>query len=321
MPSPSSTTSSGVLASPQPAFQVMSREAASDTPSSVPSPSGPQLPEAYRQGLRQRMASGTLDLPLLPDVAMEVMNLSSSDKAGSQKIAEILHRDQTLAGHVLRIANSPLYRPRSPIGSLQQAISRLGINELRDIVYTVSVKSRLFNVKGYQQGVQALWQHAVSSAVYAKEIATMLGYGADKAFLWGLLHDVGKPVVLLTLAELQKELGGMLPLQAVVAAMDEMHTEVGGVLAERWQLPVIVQACIQYHHNYLGASEYIEAALVTSLADCLAHHLAEPETAPFTLESLAQHPALTHFRCAEDTLSILLGKRGSVLQAIQEINH
>jgi HD-like signal output (HDOD) protein len=207
-----------------------------------------------------------------------------------------------------------------PIVSLQQAISRLGITELRDMVYAVSIKSRLFEVTGYAPGVQALWQHAVGSAMYAKEIAALFGYGADKAFLWGLLHDVGKPVMLLMLAELQKELGGPLPLQAVVAALDAMHAEVGGLLAERWQLPVIVQECIKYHHNYVAASECPEAALVTSLADCLAHHLFEPNTSPWTFECLAQHPALEYFYCTPETLMTLFTKGDQVLLAIQAMS-
>ena len=80
------------------------------------------LPEAYRIGLEARIESGKLDLPLLPDAAMEVMNLSNSEKANPGKLADILHRDQTLAGHVLRIANSPAYKPRMPITSLRQAV-------------------------------------------------------------------------------------------------------------------------------------------------------------------------------------------------------
>jgi HD-like signal output (HDOD) protein len=243
------------------------------------------------------------------------LNLSNSDDADPRKLAEMLHRDQTLAGHVLRIANSPAYKPRMPIVSLQQAVSRLGMIQLSEIAYTVSVKSRVFKVKGYEHGVRALWQHAVGAAVYSKEIARMLGYDIDKAFLWGLLHDVGKPVILLTLSELQKQLGGTLKLQAVISAMDGYHTQVGGLLAEHWQLPVMVKESILYHHNPLAAPTCNEAAMVTCLADCFSHHLAHPDE--FSEESIHQHPVVGYLRCSPDHLTALLAKRGEVAQVME----
>src|SRR4051794_18613299 len=105
-----------------------------------------------------RIASGALELPLLPHVAGQVCALSTSDDASARSLAALLHRDQAIAAHVLRVANSPLYRPRVPIVSLQQAISRLGMTTLREIVLTVSMRSRVFNVSGYTTEIHALWQ-------------------------------------------------------------------------------------------------------------------------------------------------------------------
>jgi hypothetical protein len=121
------------------------------------------LPEEFQAGLDERIEGDKLDLPILPDVVMAVMNLSTSGDADPCKLADILHRDQTLAGHVLRVANSPAYKPRMPIVSLQQAVSRLGMTQLFEIAYTVSVQSRVFNVKGYEHETRTLWQHALGA--------------------------------------------------------------------------------------------------------------------------------------------------------------
>jgi putative nucleotidyltransferase with HDIG domain len=249
---------------------------------------------------------------------MEVMNLSASDDPDPRKLADLLHRDQTLAGHVLRMANSPAYKPRMPIVSLQQAVSRLGMTQLCEIAYTVSVQGCVFKVKGYENEVSALWQHTVGAGVYAKEIARTQGYDVEKAFLWGLLHDVGKPVILLALTELQRELDRRLEPSNMIAAMDEHHTQVGGQLAVCWALPVMVTESIIYHHDYRAAPTCAEAVMVTCLADYLSHHLADPDD--FSEESVRQHPVVSHLPCSPDNLTALLDKREEVLQMIESMS-
>ncbi len=276
------------------------------------------LPEAFQTGLNERIEGGKIDLPLLPNVVMEVMQLSSSENADARKIADMLHRDQTLAGHVLRLANSPAYKPKMPIVSLQQAVSRLGLTQLCEIAYTVSVKGQVFKGKGYEQDVRFLWQHAVGAAVYAKELARMLDYDLDKAFLWGLLHDVGKPVVLLTLTELQKELDIRLERDVVLAAMDAYHAQVGGMLADRWSLPTMVKESILYHHNYFSAPTCVEAAMVTCLADQLSYHLLAPEEVP--ADSIRDDRVVSHLRCSAENLAALLDKGDEIMQVVETMS-
>jgi HD-like signal output (HDOD) protein len=143
----------------------------------------------------------------------------------------------------------------------------------------------------------------------------MQGYDVEKAFLWGLLHDIGKPVILLTLIDLQLELGSILVPSAVVEAMDEYHTQIGGLLASRWELPVMVQESIMYHHDYLAAPTCVEAAMVTCLANCLSHHLMNPDD--FSEESVRQRPVITHLRCSPDNITALLAKREEIVQSVE----
>jgi HD-like signal output (HDOD) protein len=128
------------------------------------------LPTSLCEHLETHIASGVLELPILPHVASQVLAMSTSDETNAGSLAALLHRDQVIAAHVLRVANSPLYRPRVPLVSLQQAINRLGLETLREIVITVSMQSRIFNVPRYGTEVRALWQHAVYTR-HAREIA------------------------------------------------------------------------------------------------------------------------------------------------------
>lgn len=220
---------------------------------SVCHPAQAALPTNLCEHLETRIASGALELPILPHVASQVLAMSTSDESNARSLAELLHRDQAIAAHVLRVANAPLYRSQVPIVSLQQAISRLGLTTLREIVITVSMQSRMFNVPSYATEARALWQHAAYTAAYASNIARRCRRNAESAFLGGLLHDVSKPVLLLALADLQTQLQEPIPPPVVTTAMDVYHTQVGALLASTWTLPADVYESMVYHHDYSAA--------------------------------------------------------------------
>jgi putative nucleotidyltransferase with HDIG domain len=229
---------------------------------SVCNPVHTALPASLCAYLETRIASSALELPILPHVASQILALSTSDETNARSLAELVHRDQAIAAHVLRVANAPLYRPRVPLVSLQQAMSRLGLVTLREIVMTVSMQSRMFNVPSYATEAQALWQHAVYTAAYAREIARRCRRNVEGAFVGGLLHDVSKPVLLLALADLQAQLPEPIPPAVVTTAMDVYHTQVGAVLASTWALPPEVCESLVYHHDYSAAPAYPNLACV-----------------------------------------------------------
>jgi len=274
-------------------------------------PAQAALPTNLCEHLETRIASGTLELPILPHVANQVLAMSTSDATDARSLAALLHHDQAIAAHVLRVANSPFYRPRVPLVSLQQAISRLGLASLREVVITVSMQSRIFNVPSYATEARALWQHAVYTAAYAREIARRCRRNVEGAFLGGLLHDVSKPVLLLALADLQAQLQEPIPPPVVTAAMDVYHTQVGAVLAATWTLPPEVCESLVYHHDYSAAPAHPEAAMVTCLADRVAYASLQPDIA---LEHLRHDPLWTQLNLYPDDVEALLGEHQAIVQ-------
>ena len=283
---------------------------------SVCNPAQAALPTNLCEHLEARIASGALELPILPHVASQVLAMSTSDDTNARSLAELLHRDQAIAAHVLRVANSPLYRPRVPLVSLQQAISRLGLATLREIVITVSMQSRIFNVSSYATEARALWQHAVYTAAYAREIARRCRRNVEGAFLGGLLHDVSKPVLLLALADLQAQLPEPIPASVVTTAIDVYHTQVGALLASTWTLPPDVCESMVYHHDYSAAPVHPEAAMVTCLADRVAYALVQPDIA---LEPLRHDPLWTQLNLYPDDVEALLGEHQAIVQFAEAI--
>lgn len=273
-----------------------------------------ELPESLCAALEARIASGTLELPLLPHVASQVLTMSASNDVNTQRLADLIHRDQAIAANILRVANSPMYRPRVPIVSLQQAISRLGLATLRDIVISISMRSRVFNVPNYTHEVRMLWHHAIETAAYAREIARQCRRNVEGAFLSGLLHDVSKPVLLLTLADIQATLPEPLTAEIVAATLEVYHTRVGALLATTWALPAETCASLIYHHDYNAAPEHSNAVMLTSLADRVSYALRQSAS---EVESLYHDPLWAHLNLYPDDVKNLLDRHQVIAQFVE----
>ena len=121
-----------------------------DARAAAGSPSPSPL-ETVRAHLWDLVQAGTIELPLLPGVVAEILYLTSDDDSEASRIVALVHQDSALAGHVLRIANSPAYMARTPIVTLQQAITRLGMATLRDITLASSLQCGVFRVPDRDQ--------------------------------------------------------------------------------------------------------------------------------------------------------------------------
>jgi putative nucleotidyltransferase with HDIG domain len=272
-----------------------------------------EVPKAVLDELSWRVAQGTVDLPLLPGVAMEVTNVAAQENADARSIAELLRKDQAVAAHVLRVVASPVYSGRTQIVSLQQAVARLGVQKIREIALAIAFRVGVFKLKGFEQEVAGMFQHSVSAAMFAQEIARVTRRNVEDAFMCGLLHDVGRPVILQALVQILAEQRLSVSPVAVMAATGELHTDVGGALAESWGLPEAVEMSIRHHHSLTPPEPHAASVRITALADELARFAFEPEK--MTEEVLRQHPALAPLELYPEMLDKVLAKAEAIRQA------
>lgn len=242
------------------------------------------LAQPVRQELMQRITAGELDLPMLPTIVLEVLALTRADDVDASKLSRLLHRDPTLASNLLRVANSALYRPTSPIVSLQQAIARLGLNAITEIVLAATVGKTLFRAPGFDEMIGELWYHSSLAAAFAKEIARMRRRSVEAAFLCGLLHDIGRPAAIATLVELSRKHRVELEPAVVLSVCDIVHQAIGVQLGGMWKLPDTVVMSIGHHHDPATAPAHADAVLMTVLADRFAHAAAREPFDPTTID-------------------------------------
>ena len=269
------------------------------------------VPSAVRIELEAKLNAGSLELPLLPGVAMEITSAAGKEDVDARTIADLLKRDPSLSAHVLRIVNSPVYSPRAQIVSLQQAVARVGAVKIREIALVIACKTGVFKAKGYEKEIDEVFRHCIATALFAQEIARNTRNNVEDAFLCGLLHDVGRPVLLQALVTQLKEAKLNADREAVLGLVAELHEAAGSALAKAWTLPDTVVTALAKHHAPKPELECVPVRIV-ALADRFAH-LALDGNGALTGEALAGHPSLAALEIYPDVLDKIV-KRATVVK-------
>lgn len=262
----------------------------------------------------RQIAEKKLELPTMPGTAAEVMTLCQQETTDAAKLSAVLHRDQTIASNVLRVANSAAYAGQMPCASLQQAVSRLGMQLITEIAMAVSVRGRMFANPKCAELLAALWKHSVLTGFYTKEIARLRRRNVEIAFLCGLLHDLGKAVLLNNVDRVVGKNDLEIPIAYLLAAVDEQHVQAGVLLASDWKLPEQIAEAVLCHHDYAAAQRFQDMAMTVCLADQLSHLIAPgPFCDPPTEAALKAHPVLVGLNLYPDQMNELLQKRDRAL--------
>lgn len=192
-------------------------------------------------------------LPMLPSTVVELIGLDPSSDDYPTQVQEVVERDPSLAARVLSWANSATSGPREPIQSLPQAIMRMGARRAAQLITSVAVM-RVF-VPGTEE-VRNLWRHALQTATAARELAQAAGPGLDphQAYVFGLMHDIGRFVIFGSLPESMRKSEshgwGEDPLAAAERGqLGYDHTVIGWYACTSWGFPNDMAALVQAHHE------------------------------------------------------------------------
>ena len=182
-----------------------------------------------------------------------------------------------MTAKVLKIANSPFYGFPRKISTIDFAIIVLGYDALKEIVISISLVSSLQKKGDAVFDAKAFWDHSITSGVLARRLARDLGYRiSGEVFVGGLLHDMGVSVVHRYFRNEYKRIVEILAdtdlnaLEAEESVLGVTHAEVGGWLAERWNLPDHLVEAIRYHHSPSRADKNKDLVALIHCADVFA---------------------------------------------------
>ncbi|MDP2273753.1 MAG: HDOD domain-containing protein [Archangium sp.] len=214
--------------------------------------------------LKEFLATPKLDLPRPPSVVLEIMEASRKPMASIEELAALLDREPLLSGRVLRLANSALYASASPCVTLKQALARMGLELVRDVVMEAAMQMTVIHADGFNATLESIRKHSSAVAWISRFVARNTPLEAENAFMIGLLHDVGLSVSLIGISEYLKRAGQPLRLtpEAWLAA-ETMHERFSEAVLGSWGLPTTVTLVAQHHHSLmLGSLPHPQVAVL-----------------------------------------------------------
>jgi putative nucleotidyltransferase with HDIG domain len=222
-----------------------------------------------------------IQLPALPTVAMEVVEMVDDPKTSASKLGKLISTDQALTAKVLKIANSPFYGFPKKISTIDFAIIVLGYDALKEIVISISLVSSLQKKGDQMFDAKSFWDHAITTGVLARRLARDLDYRVSgEVFVGGLLHDMGISVLhryfrndFKRIVEITRDTD-LTTLEAEESVMGVTHADVGGWLAARWNLPDQLVEAITHHHTPGRATKSADLVSLIHVADVFACKMA-----------------------------------------------
>jgi putative nucleotidyltransferase with HDIG domain len=189
-----------------------------------------------------------VDLPSLPALLMEALQYTA-DNQSLTNFADKISQDPPMVIRILRVANSPFYGMSREISSLRQAIVLLGLNRVRDMLLGVCF-SKMLPVRHKDFDYPLFLHHSMAVADCARQLAIYTGIGQDIAFTAGLLHDIGRLVIVFLFPDdfsriINEPHPNSIETERRILGFD--HVEIGGKSARHWNLPVAVQEAIEQH--------------------------------------------------------------------------
>jgi putative nucleotidyltransferase with HDIG domain len=195
------------------------------------------------------------DLPSLPAVVMELLTSIDQEDVDISVLARKVSHDQALTAKTLRLANSSTYGLQVKVTTIQQAITFLGFQTTRNLITAAAVTGCFSAGQCAGFDDKAFWRHSIATAACARVLARRMRFNQDYAFTAGLLHDIGR-LVLVTTCPLQyaevlawRGVHDCEMIEAERAVLGIDHVMAGVALAERWNFSETMRLGIAWHHE------------------------------------------------------------------------
>ena len=216
------------------------------------------------------------NLPPSPRGIMQISKLLRDPNTQPRRVVEAIGYEPPLVARILRLANSPIYSVNRKVTSIQGAMAVIGDRTLEELVMVILGSSTFSKQIAKSFLARKNWEHSLAVAITARGLAEFLKLrGTEEVFICGLLHDIGKFMLLVhdpdgfgTLLQEHRD-GDVLAAEKEAYGYD--HSEIGALVARRWGLQEEVCYAIRHHHSSAGAERAAIVSQVIESADMLAN--------------------------------------------------
>lgn len=224
----------------------------------------------------KKIISRIEEIPTLPVISQKILDVMSDPEVSYKDIVNVVEYDQALALKILKVANSAFYGTIGKVSSLENAIVKLGINEVKSIVLGVSVHNFFTGKSTGLFDIDKFWEHSIVCSQVSKYLGNYFRIkNNDMLFLGGLIHDMGKVVIgqyfhdefLEIIEYIDKNQSSFSEAEKTV--IGTTHYQIAAKLLNQWNFPKEVIMYILYHHAPWGDKDYETGAIILYLANMI----------------------------------------------------
>lgn len=229
--------------------------------------------KASRMEKAEAMIRQVVNLPTIPETMTRVTALLDDPNVELDEVAEVILTDQVMASRVIKIVNSPMFRPMHQIKSLKRALIYLGFRRIREIALTCSI-IKTFEGKEGVFDVKTFWEHSFGVGIVSKIIAQRVRYPeTEKAYICGIVHDIGEVFLSSYMSAEFQKIVDLIKGTCHTFAEGELfmlgatHCDLGFCLAKKWNFPLEYCDVIENHHTPKDATFDPMLVAIVNLAD------------------------------------------------------
>lgn len=213
----------------------------------------------------------------LPGIVFRLQEALIDPKCSAITLAKIVNQDPNLARRLLKLINSPFYNLPCRINSIFEALTILGTKQVSMLVLAQTVRSVFKQIMPQDVDMNKFWRHSMACAIAARSLGAVKGkMNTERLFLAGMLHDVGKIILMdrfpEKLSQARKKAGQNRMITHVIETetIGVDHAYLGGMLLAEWKFSLLLEHAVRYHHNPEQALNLLDTAVLHT-ADVLAH--------------------------------------------------
>lgn len=225
----------------------------------------------------QLLVKDIKNLRPMPAIANQIIDMVDTSASSMQDIAKVIQYDPALTANILRTCNSAFFGLTNPVESVRDAVTILGIDQVVELaLLNASAQTLNRPWKGYGLHEGAMWRHAVSSALIAKDIARKISpKNRHTIFTAALLKDIGKTVldkfIQISSDKIQTlvDQNGYSFIEAEKKVIGTDHAEIGAMIAKIWKFSPTMVKIIRHHHLQDETMGKERDIAIVYLADCI----------------------------------------------------
>ncbi len=247
----------------------------------------PRRQPDYEGGLPRREitdAARKVELPALPEVALRLQQITGDPHSSAQDVASIIALDPSLSTAMLHLVNSAFYRFPSRIDTIERAVAIVGTTQIHALAMGRMVLNMVGDMPPAHFDMEAFWEHSIACGMLARGLAQLRGSDSpERAFLSGVVHDIGKLAIAASLPEYGKALAGrdmsLVEYDAERSILGFGHGRFGAMVLRKLDIPYAIVEAVAHHHRPMEATHPVNASIL-HVADFMAHCLVVSSARP-----------------------------------------